>query len=352
MAERQTRDTRERVLVVSTSTVVRICLTLLALVLLYLLKDIVALFFAALFLSALMDPFADFFERYRIPRGLAVLLVYILGLTAFVAIVTVVLPPVVNELKNFSVVFAPALTETFGKDIDFAALTGGSLADSLQNIVQTIRGSGVSAAVPQILAIGGTAFGTIAAVVAVLILTFYMVVEKEALVKALGTVTPPDYRPFVFKVAMKVRQRLGAWLRGELMLMTSIFLLVYAALSVIGVPYAIVFAILAGLFEVIPFVGPLLAGIPAVIIALSISPVHGIIVALAYILIQVLEGNVLVPKIMQRATGLNPIISLLVVLIGLRLGGIVGAILSIPLANAIAVFVEEVFRERREHANH
>lgn len=141
-----------------------------------------------------------------------------------------------------------------------------------------------------------------------------------------------------------MRERMGSWLRGELVLMFSIAILTYFALLLLGVPYALVLAIIAGILEIIPFIGPLLSGVPAVILALSISPIHAVLTALSYVVIQSVEGNVLVPKIMQKATGINPIISLLAVLIGWRLGGIVGAILSIPLANAISVFMEEVFR--------
>ncbi|MFA5946315.1 MAG: AI-2E family transporter [Patescibacteria group bacterium] len=349
MKERQTGDPRERVLVVSTGTIVRVLLTLAVIGILFIIRDIVALFCAALFLAALIDPFADFFERTKVPRGLAVILVYIIGIALLTTAIVLVLPPVVSELRASSSVFTPFLIQLFGSKADLGVLLQGSLSESVTNIIATARGSGVSAAVPQLLAIGTTAFGTVAAFVIVLVLAFYLVVEKEALVKALGAVTPPDYHPLVSQIATKVRGRLGDWLRGELMLMTTIFLLAYIALSIIGIPYAIVLALLAGLFEVIPFIGPLLAGIPAVILAFLISPMHGIATIMAYILIQVLEGNVLVPKIMQRATGLNPIISLMVVLIGLRLGGIVGAILSIPLANAASAFIEEAFRAKLEH---
>jgi predicted PurR-regulated permease PerM len=349
MAQSQMHDARERVLVISPGSVVRVCVTILALVVVYLIRDIVALFCAALFLAVLIDPFADFFEAHKVPRGLAVLLIYVVGITALVTAIVLLLPPVISQLRTVTTVLAPLLPQVFGSNADLSVILQGTLTETVTKFIDTLRGSGVSAAVPQLLALSSSAFGTFAAFTVVLILTFYLVSEKEALVKVLTSVTPEEYQSFVADTARKVRTRLGAWLRGELMLMTSIFLLTYTALSLIGIPYAIVLALLAGLFEVIPFVGPLLAGIPAIILAFAISPVHGIVTVIAFILIQALEGNVLVPKIMQRATGLNPIITLLVVLIGLRLGGIVGAILSVPLANAAAVMIGEVLKERKSH---
>lgn len=344
MEERQRVTKKEQLIAISTGTVLRVIFVLLIFVFLYLIRDIVAIFFAGLFLAALIDPFADFFERYRIPRGLAVVLVYVVGISALVGALILVLPPVLAELHTFLTVFAPFISQASGQSLDLSLFGQNGLSDNLQNILSTVRGAGLPAAVPQILSIGSAAFGGIFAVVIVLMLAFYLVVEKNALVKAASFVTPEEYQPFVALMSMKVRQRLGAWLRGELVLMLVIFLLVYLALTLLGVQYALVLALLAGLLEVIPFLGPFMAAIPAVVLALNISPLYALLTVVSYIVIQNVEANVLVPKIMQKATGINPIVSLIAVLIGFRLGGVVGAILSIPLANAIEVCTSEIFR--------
>ncbi len=350
MEERQPKPKREYLVTISTGTMLRVLVVLLVLGFLFLIRDIVALFFAALFLAALLDPFADFLERKRVPRVLAVVIVYVIGLAILAGAVVLVLPPVITQLQTFVTIFAPFISETLGIQVGSDIFGQGSFAASLESILTTVRGGGFSAAVPQILSVGSDVFGGVVAGILVLILALYLVVEKSALVKAISFATPEDYQPFVAQVAMKVRERLGNWLRGELMLMFSIFLLTYIALSILGIPYALVLALLAGLLEIIPFIGPLLSGVPAVILALAISPLHAIATALAYVIIQTMEGNVLVPKIMQKATGINPIISLLCVLIGWRLGGMVGAILSIPLANALSVLMTEVFRKTRPQA--
>ncbi len=158
-----------------------------------------------------------------------------------------------------------------------------------------------------------------------------------------GIIAPPEYQPFVMRLALKSREQMGVWLRGQLALMVSIFLLIYGALSLIGIPYALVLALFAALLEIIPFIGPMVSAIPAIVLALAVSPVHALVTAGAYLVIQQVEGNILVPKIMQKVAGMNPIVSVLAVLIGARVGGIVGAVLSIPLAMAIAVFLEEIF---------
>jgi predicted PurR-regulated permease PerM len=176
-----------------------------------------------------------------------------------------------------------------------------------------------------------------------LILAFYFVVERSAMAKAIHVIAPPEYQPFVTRIALKVREQMGVWLRGQLALMGSIFVLMYGALTVIGVPYALVLALFAALLEIIPFIGPMVSAIPAIFIALAVSPLHALMTAGAYLVIQQIEGNILVPKIMQRVAGINPIVSVLAVLIGARIGGVIGAVLSIPVAMACAVFLSEIF---------
>lgn len=337
MEERQEGEKREISVTFSTKTILRVLLVLVVLGFLFFIKGIVAIFFAGLFLAALIDPVADYFEARKIPRGLAALMIYILGIAALAGLIFLVLPPVVTELSAFIAFLSPG-TE-FEPGLFFKIFTL-----DIEQILTTIRNSGFSSAVPQIIAISSSAFRGIAACVLTLIFAFYFVVEKEALVKAIAFVTPEDYQPFVLQLAVKMRERLGSWLRGQLVLMVIIFLLTYVVLAILGVPFAIVLALLAGLLEAVPFIGPIISGAIAVIVALAVSPLHAVLTGVGCFMIQSVE-NALVPKIMQRATGMNPIVSLLAVLIGWQLGGIVGSILSIPLANAVAVFLHEVYRK-------
>lgn len=349
MAERKELARLPQTITISTGTIIRSILILLVLGFLYLIRDVLAMFFAALFLAALIDPFADYLERMRIPRGLAALIVYVIGLVLLAGAIILVVPPVLAEIQNFSSFFAPFFPEVGSGQIDYASLFSWEAAtENLQQLVDTIRGAGVSAAVPELLELGSTAFGAVAAIVVVLILAFFLVAEKTALVKAIAFVAPAEYQPFVMQVSGKMRERLGAWLRGQLLVMFAVFMLTYIALSVIGVPYAIILALIAGLLEIIPFIGPWLSAIPGVILALTLSPLHALLTAASYLLIQMMENNILVPKIMQKVSGLNPIISLLAVLIGWRVGGIVGVVLSLPLVMAASVFLAEIFRNRSE----
>lgn len=351
MVERKELSRLPQTITISTGTIIRSILILLVLGFLYLIRDVLAMFFAALFLAALIDPFADYLERMKIPRGLAALLVYIVGLSLLAGALILIVPPVLSELQNFSSFFASFFPSVGAGHLQYADLfSWETITQNIQQIVDTARGSGISAAVPELLQLGSTAFGVVAAVVVVLILAFFLVAEKTALVKAIAFVAPAEYQPFVMQVAGKMRERLGAWLRGELLLMLAIFICTYIALSILGIPYALILSLLAGLFEIVPFIGPWLSAVPAMILALAVSPLHALLTAIAYFIIQLLENNILVPKIMQKVSGLNPIISLLAVLVGWRIGNVVGVILSIPLAMAASVLLGEIFKNRSDQA--
>lgn len=148
---------------------------------------------------------------------------------------------------------------------------------------------------------------------------------------------PEEYREKTRLTIHLVEEKLGAWLRGQIVLSLAIGVITWIVLQAMGIPYAVPLAILAGFLEIIPTLGPIIAAIPAVIVGFAISPVMGIAVLIAYAAIQIAENNILVPKIMQKAVGLNPVVILIAILIGAELLGVVGALLSIPFVSAAII---------------
>jgi len=325
---------------ISTGTIFRVLFVCATVWLVFAIRDVILLVIGALFLAVLMEPFADALERRRIPRSIAALVVYGTALVVLGGLLYVVLPPALMEFGNILPVLAPYLERATGGA--WAASFHEDWFTSVTSIITTLRGAGISAALPQFFGVGSSAIGVFTKVAVLMILAYYFVAEKQAIVSSVSRIAPAEYHPFINQLAAKLRDRLGAWLRGQLMLMGVIFVLTYIALSLIGVPYALILALLAGALEVIPLIGPLLSAIPAIRLAFVLSPIHAVVVGAAYLLIQAVEGQALVPKIMQHATGMNPLLSLLAILIGWTLGGIPGAILAIPFANAAMVFAEEI----------
>jgi len=188
-------------------------------------------------------------------------------------------------------------------------------------------------------------FGGVVTSVVILVLTFYMVAEGEKVHKFLKSLAPVEYQPYIAEITRKMQKKIGAWLRGQLLLGFIIGLASYIGLSILGVKYALLLAVIAGFFELIPYIGPILSAVPAVIIAFSQAPMLALVVLGLYLLIQQTENHLLVPKIMEKATGLNPIVSILALMIGVKLGGIAGAFFAIPLAMMLTVIVEDIFQK-------
>ena len=159
-------------------------------------------------------------------------------------------------------------------------------------------------------------------------------------------ITPDHVHEELGRITEKIQNKIGQWLRGQLILMAIIFFVTFIGLKIIGVPYALVLALVAGITEIIPYAGPILGAMPAVFIAFTISPVKGLLAVLLYFLIQQAENHLIVPKVMQRTTGLNPIIVIVAVLVGAQLAGVLGALLAVPIAAALEVVIHERFDKK------
>lgn len=328
---------------ISTWTIFKVLIILVVIGLLWLLRDVVAMLFIALLLSALIDPFADWFARRHIPRAFAVLIVYACLLAIGATVAVLLVPPLLFQIQqlvtNFSFIFE-GLMNTFNRFQVVGAQYG--FGENFQSGLQALE-DGISSSFSGLFSSITGFFGSLAAFIVVLVLTFYMVVEEDAARRFFKNLAPIEYQTFLATLFNKMQKRVGYWLHGQLILGLVVGLTVYIGLSILGVPYALLLGLLAGLFEIIPYAGPILAAIPTLIIAFSVSPLKGFLTLILFVAIQQIENNVLVPKIMQKATGLNPIVSIVAMLVGVKFGGVVGALLAIPVATMLSVAIEEFF---------
>jgi len=321
---------------VSSMTFVKVVLIVLGLWFLWFIRDIVAMLVAAVLLAALIRPFADWFEKRRVPRALSVIIVYLLLGTLVSAVVVLLVPVVIEQfVQLFGTSTAiPALQELFANT---RAMLG-----VLQDVFVTFL-RGETSSVSTVFAQVRDFFGGIAALFIVLVLAFYMVVEEDTARKVFKNLAPIEYQPFLAQLLVKMQSKIGAWLRGQIVLGLIVGVAVYLGLSALGVKYALLLAVIAGLLEIIPYIGPTLSLIPAAIVGFAHSLVIGFAVIALYLVIQQLENNLLVPKVMQKVTGLNPVVSIVALLVGIKLGGFIGAVLSIPVATMAAVVLEDLF---------
>ena len=330
---------------ISTSTIIKLLLVLGGIAFVWFIRDIVAVFFVALLLAALIDPFADWFEKRKIPRGVGVLVVYIVLAVVLSVVLLLVIPPLVAQLADLGKSLALTFGDAKGYVDDLLALSAEyGLSESVSDGVAGLQTS-ITEGLSRLFATVAGAVGGVATLILVMVLAFYMVVEEGVAKKAFRHLAPKKYQPYLVGLAHRIQGKLSHWLRGQILLMLIVGALTYVGLLIIGVEYPLALGIFAGVAEIVPYAGPIIAAIPAIIIAFTVSPIKAVIVAVLYFAIQQLENSVLTPKIMQKSVGLNPLISLFALMVGFKIGGLVGALLAIPVATIVTVLLKDLVDE-------
>ena len=279
--------------------------------------------------------------RYRIPHTFAILVLYLGILAAVTVVALTIVPPLIDQAADLWA-RAPKAFADFQRFLIRNKVMSQSNRVTLQEAVQNApAGSGVSA-INTVLAAIWSVIGGVFGVVTILILSFYLLVDGERLFEHVTRLFPEGSRGRITTVGRESVKKVGAWLGAQLILAWVMGLFAAAGLWLIGVPYFYVVALVAAVGETIPIVGPIVAGLAAVAIALSVSPKLALIVGTYFLVLHQLEANILVPKIMERRVGVSPVTVIVALLIGAELWGLVGAILAIPTAAILTVIVDEL----------
>lgn len=329
---------------ISTATIIKIVLVALGLWALYLIADILLLVIASLLLAAAIDPFVDRLQKFGIPRAVSMIVIYLIAFLVVTVALYLIIPPLAQQIGAIARDF-PALYTQVNEWMT-------RLSPNEANSSSLPIPSALSTATNGIFSFISYIFGGIFSLLTVVVLTFYLVVDEGAIRRTVA-IAPPRYHDYLTDLYERLQQQIGLWLRAQLILMALIGVLTYVLLSALrlvgfDMPYALTLALIAGLTEFIPYVGPVIGAVPAVFLAYAVSPTSALLVAVIYYGVQTLENNVFVPKIMERALGLSPIISIVVFLIGAKLAGITGAFLAIPIATAGAVIMKDLVSKRGE----
>lgn len=331
---------------ISILSIIKFFLVILLLFFLYVIKEILAILFVSIIFASAVDPWVDKMQRKRIPRGISILFIYII-LFGFISLaIYALIPPLAEQVSQLTTNF-PKYFEKLGatyEGLKSFSLEYGIL-DNLNQGINAVKNN-LTSAVGSVVGTVFTVFGGIVSFFVILVITFYMTIEESALKRSLGFLLPDKYQPFVLQVIDRVQKQIGNWLKGQLVLCLIIGMMSYIGLLILGINYALVLAFLAAVGEFIPYVGPFIAAAPAIFLAFTQSPIKALFVLILYVIIQQIENHLLVPKVMQKAVGLNPIVSIVSLLIGAKVGGILGMILAIPVATGISVVVKEIYQAR------
>lgn len=331
----------EKQIDITFKTILKVVLTGVALFFLWTIRDILILLLLSVILASAMEPMVDFFhERNKIPRAVSVLSVYILLIGLTVLIGYLVVPTLLtqfSQLNSNSSTLTTDLQQKLGANSFFSQI---HLADFISKGIQSF-GKAISTTSGNFFSRTIGIFSGFIEVITVLVVSFYLVAEKNGMKNFVHTLLPEEIQGRVLSLVIRIQRKMGLWVIGQLIISAAIFLMVYAMLSVLGIKYALVLAILAGFLELIPYLGPIMFAIPGIAIAFIQDPTLAIIVAIMYLLIQKIEAYVLVPKIMQKTVGLSPLMILVAILVGLKLAGILGVLMAVPLVAAAQVIIRD-----------
>ena len=307
---------------------------------------IVLLVVVALMLAAGLGPLARRLQRARLPLSAAVLLIH-LGLLLLLALLVVVLLPALLYQLDQVVSAAPAYgnqvasqLQALEQQFPFLLPLEEDLKDQLREVTGQIGVLASQALV--VLRFALRLFEALAAALLVLLLTFYFIVDGQRLRGYGLSFLPAASRARVAAVTDRMGERMGGWLLGQIVLSTVVGLASFVGLSLLGVPGAVLLAVLAAIGEAIPIIGPIASAVPAMLVAATVSPVHAGLVAGLYLLIQQMENHLLVPQVMRRAVALHPVAVVLAILTGGTLLGIAGILVAVPITAALAVALDEV----------
>ena len=303
---------------ISNRTIIFSVFFLLALWLLYQIRSIIILIFISFILMTAVNPLIKLGKKIRIPSLLIMLVVYIGIITLLTTVVASLVPAVIEQTRGLTQmipIYLHNLEGVFNTQFD-----------------PSVAGSYFSSIPSNILKLAAGLFDNIINILAVFFLAYYLTLERPHLHKYLLRFFPREKAEERAEgLVLAVESQVGGW----------VGLMTYLGLILLGIPYALPIAVLSGLLEAVPNIGPTIAAIPAILMGLTVSPIVGLGALAMSILIQQLENNLIVPKIMQSATGTKPLVTILVLLIGYTLGGIAGAVLAMPVFLTIQTIVVE-----------
>ena len=317
---------------ISSRTIVFTVLFLLLLNFLWLVRELIFSLFIAFIIMSALKPLVAFFERYKVPRTIGAFIAYVVFLGTFIEILSFIFPPLVSEtillFKNFPSIIENIVPNVWRIDLRFMAQYIPNITSEVFNVARIIFSNAI-------FTISTIFFG------------FYFLVEENPIKNFLIQFFSDEKTSRVVSIFEKVEKRMNAWFWGEAILMVIVGLLTFLGLNLIGMKYILPLAVLAGLLEVVPNLGPVISAIVAAMIGFSQSYMLGLATLALGFIVQQMENNLIVPFVMKKAVGLNPIITLIALVVGGKLAGVLGVFLAIPMSLFIETVLVEILATKR-----
>lgn len=338
---------------INTSTIVRFFIVSILLFSLYYMSDVVLVVVTAIVIASAIEPVIRRLVRYRVNRIISVILVYIVIVAVLFELFMFFIPLVMNDAATF-LGSLPKTISVQSLSHPIASLSGQNVITpidthtiSISDLVNNLR-SLIIGTSDNVFETATVIFGGFFSFIIILVLSFYLAMKTDGVGEFLRIVAPVRHHDYIIDLWKRSQRKIALWLQGQIVLGLIVGVLVYLVLVIVGVPYALMLAVLAGLLEIIPVFGPIIASIPAIILAFSYKGVGtGILILILYFIIHQLESQVFYPLVVKKVVGISPILVIIALIVGAKLAGVIGALIAVPLAAAFMEYVNDIEKDKK-----
>ena len=339
---------------VSTGTIIRFFVIAILILGLYYISDVLLMVVAAIVFASAIEPMVRRLRRHlKLNRVVAVIFIYVV-IAAILAILLIFFMPIVaNDLVSFLANLPQTVSfdtlwspfQSLGVHLGSTAIAPGtiSISDFVQGLQSFVVGSSTG-----VFQTASLIFGGIFGFILIVVLSFYLAVQEEGVADFLRIVTPVKHHDYIIGLWGRSQRKIGYWLQGQLLLGVVVGVLVYLVLMVVGIPHALILALLAAVFEIIPVFGPIISSVPAILIAFTDGGVGtGLLLVGLYIIIYQFESQLFYPLVVKKIVGISPIVVILALIIGAKLYGVLGALIAVPLSAALMEYVNDIDKSKK-----
>lgn len=315
----------------------------------FVLKDVLFAVIASVVLASALEPGVLQFAKYKINRVFSAIIIYIILFVIFTSLLVFVAPPLIEQTSTALARLPKSIQlqdilGPFGQVVSLGVNNTGEV--SIQEVSNAIRTTLLGdEGTP--LKVAGLAFGSLVNLVLIIVLSFYLLAQKSGVADFLELITPERHETYIKDLWKRSQQKIGFWLQAQLILGIFMFIMLFLILSVLGVPEPLLLATIGAFCEIIPVFGPFIGAVPSIALAFTAGGASmAIIVAVVYLLLQAFESNLLYPAIVKKMIGLSPLVVILALVIGAKLGGFLGAILAIPISAILLEYINDREKDR------
>jgi predicted PurR-regulated permease PerM len=340
---------REHGISITTGTFIRAIVVIAAAYAVWQLSTLVLLLLSAIVIASAVEPGVEFFMKYKAPRPLAVILIYVSVLAVLGALIWFFIPPMLDEAMALLAIL-PQYVSQVGNLSSLPFLQNSTVAPSLMESVLTLQNAFIDTGAG-VLRVLSSIFGGVFYLLLTIVVSIYFSFQETGVDDFLRLVAPPKHRDYVLSLWRRSHKKIGLWMQGQLLLSLIITVLLFLGLSLLGVQYALLLAIFAGVMELIPVFGSFVAAVPGIAVALTTGDLTTVAaVTILYLVVNQFQAHLIYPLVVKKIVGVAPILVIIALIAGGQLAGFLGVLLSVPIAAVIQEFVNDIQKRRAEVA--